>query len=251
MSSASGLKKRVFGAAKKFGYTIIPNWRLHSYTASEYLQKLFKFLDVDVVFDVGANVGQYYQFLRNEVGYEGLVVSFEPTPNLARVLKEKASREKSWVIEDIALGSENGEFEFNVMENTELNSFRNPKHDDTKLFVDLNVVREKVMVKTRTVDEVYDEITRKYHKKNAYLKIDTQGFDLEVLKGASRSLAAIPALQVEVSVVPIYQNAPVYKDIIDYLEARDFVMSGIFPNNEGHFPRLIEFDLYMINKSRL
>lgn len=251
MSAADGLKKQVFKIAKKFGYTVIPNWRLHSFTASEYLQKLFKRLEIDVVFDVGANVGQYYQFLRNEVGYEGLVVSFEPTPNLVRKLKEKAAREKSWVIQDIALGAENGEFEFNVMENTELNSFRQPSHEDTKLFVDLNVVREKVMVKTRELDAVYDEITQKYNKKNVYLKVDTQGFDLEVLKGASGSLIKIPALQVEVSVVPIYQEAPTYKDIISHLEAKNFVMSGIFPNNEGHFPRLIEFDLYMINKNKL
>jgi len=51
------------------------------------------------------------------------------------------------------------------MENTELNSFRIPKHEDTKLFVDLNVVREKVMVKTRTIDEIYDETVRRYNKK--------------------------------------------------------------------------------------
>ncbi len=245
------MKKHIFGMAKKLGYTIIPNWRLHSFTSAEHLKKLFEFLGIDMVFDVGANTGQYYQYLRKEVGYQGLIVSFEPTPNLARLLKEKAVHEKSWVIEDAALGSESGEFEFNVMENTELNSFRNPSHDETKLFVDLNVVREKVMVKTRTIDEIYKEIIQKYGKKNVYLKVDTQGFDMEVLKGAYDTLDKIPALQVEVSVVPIYYDAPTYKDIVSYLEERNFVMSGIFPNNEGHFPRLIEFDLHMINKNKL
>ena len=245
------MKKHIFGMARKLGYTIIPNWRLHSFTSSEHLKKLFEFLDIDMVFDVGANTGQYYQYLRKEVGYQGLVVSFEPTPNLARLLKEKAVHEKSWVIEDVALGSESGEFEFNVMENTELNSFLNPNHDETKLFVDLNVVREKVMVKTCAIDEIYKEITQKYGKKNVYLKVDTQGFDMEVLKGAVHTLDKIPALQIEVSVVPVYYDAPTYKDIVSYLEERNFAMSGIFPNNEGHFPRLIEFDLHMINKNRL
>jgi len=137
------------------------------------------------------------------------------------------------------------------MENTELNSFRIPKHEDTKLFVDLNVVREKVMVKTRTIDEIYDETVRRHNKKNVYLKVDTQGFDLEVLKGAAQSLAEICALQIEVSVVPIYYNSPSYKDIISHLEEKNYFISGIFPNNEGHFPRLIEFDLHMINKRKL
>jgi len=89
MTNVNSLKKYAFGIAKKYGYTIIPNWRLHSFTSAEHLRKLFEMLEIDLVFDVGANTGQYYQYLRNEVGYQGLVVSFEPTPNLAQILKKR------------------------------------------------------------------------------------------------------------------------------------------------------------------
>ncbi len=45
---------------------------------------------------------------------------------------------------------------------------------------------------------------------------------------------------------PIYEGMPRFTEVIAYLEARGFQMSGIFPNNAGHFPLLVEFDCYMV-----
>ncbi len=73
-----------------------------SFEAS-HLARLFARFDVDCVFDVGANSGQYADRLRSKVGFHGVIVSFEPVPALASRLREKAERDPQWLIEECAL----------------------------------------------------------------------------------------------------------------------------------------------------
>ena len=87
--------------------------------------------------------------------------------------------------------------------------------------------------------------------RGVYLKMDTQGFDLDVLQGAAASLCDIEALQSEASVRRIYTDAPHFADTIKTIEGMDFSLSGIFPNNDGHFPVLVEFDcIFVSNRYR-
>jgi hypothetical protein len=58
------------------------------------LQELFAQLRIDTVIDVGANLGQYYEFLRDRIGFTGRIVSFEPHPDLAAQLKKRARADK-------------------------------------------------------------------------------------------------------------------------------------------------------------
>jgi hypothetical protein len=59
------------------------------------------------------------------------------------------------------------------------------------------------------------------------LKIDTQGYDLEVLKGAENTLQSIRALQLEASVRPIYEGMPGFREVLDYLMSRGFALSAM------------------------
>lgn len=73
---------------RQFGYELIPSWRLDSLELANHLRELFNFLDIKCVLDVGANKGQYRDFLRQHVGYKGLILSFEPISALAKNLME-------------------------------------------------------------------------------------------------------------------------------------------------------------------
>jgi hypothetical protein len=82
------------------------------------------------------------------------------------------------------------------------------------------------------------------------LKLDTQGFDLEVAMGVGDVLRDFVGLQSEISFQPIYQDAPDYRSALDFYEGLGFVLSRLVPIHEVHFPELVEMDAILVNKIR-
>jgi FkbM family methyltransferase len=246
------LKRTVEGLAERLGYTVIPTWQLDTYPIARYMRRLFKLLDIDLVLDVGANRGQYYEFLRQQVGYLGQVISFEPVPHLAEALRQRAANSRHWQVEGRALGSASGSLNFNVMRNTEMSSFLQPDHSRVgDLFSEHSAIEQVVQVEVATVDTILPDVLSRFRCKNVYLKMDTQGFDLEVIKGAGASLTGVAALQTEISMTALYTGMPSFREVIHFLESTGFEVSGIYPNNFVFFPRGLEFDCYMINRNRI
>ena len=232
-----------------FQYFLVPKSRSWKLQSAIHLKRLFELLQIDCVIDVGANLGQYRTFLRNEVGFRGLIVSFEPIPTHVRTLLEMAKSDGLWIVEGCALGGTTGEAPFNVMVDSQFSSFLTPEHTDVELFAAQNKVSQRVTVPIRMLDDVFPSIEQRFNCQSVFLKLDTQGYDLEVLKGAANTLSRVRALQTEASVKAIYKGMPDYTAAISMLDALGFELSGIFPNNPGHFPRLIEFDAVMIRKT--
>src|SRR5262245_42623283 len=121
------LRNTLFRAAHAIGYTVVPNWRMQRHPQTDYLQKLFALLAIDCVLDVGANLGQYRDFLRDEVGFRGTIVSFEPIPAHAQAMRERSTHDASWIVENCALGASPGTAKLNVMSSTTFSSFLKPK----------------------------------------------------------------------------------------------------------------------------
>jgi FkbM family methyltransferase len=245
------VRETISGLFERFGYRLIPNWRLERLPAAEFLGKFFRYLEIDCVLDVGANLGQYHDFLRTEVGYSGKIVSFEPIATHVAALKRRARTETDWIVQGIALGSARDSTQFNVMASTAFSSFLEPDHSVVSNFKGHNEVSERIIVRVETLDEVLPTLEKQLLVRNFYLKLDTQGCDLEVAKGSSNSISSIRAVQTEASVVPIYQGMPDYVETIRTFQSLGFELSGIFPNNSGYFPRLVEFDCFMINRKYL
>jgi FkbM family methyltransferase len=234
------------------GFVAIPRRVLDRYPQAAFLEKLFKLLEIDCVLDVGANLGQYHDFLRHEVGYAGRIISFEPIPSHVELLNKRADLDPAWSVCGFALGRAPGCATFNIMKNTQFSSFREPDHSNTPMFNRLNVVEQRVEVEVRTLDQVLSEIeTQSGSFRGIFLKLDTQGFDMEVIGGAGDALSRIKALQTEVSVKSIYAGTPGYEQTIRELRSKQFELSGFYPNNPSHFPQLIEFDCYMISRAAL
>lgn len=240
-------KKTVLRLLEKMGYEVLPTWRYERYAQSEYLKKLFEFLQIDCVFDVGANDGQFAQFLRKEVEYDGLIISFEPIPESVEKLKIASGTDGRWVIRPHALGSSKGTLQFNVMEGSQFSSFLEPSQESVNMFADSNRISRKIDVEVLTLAEIMPALIDEFGIKAPYLKLDTQGYDLEVAHGAGSLISDFRALQSEASVKPIYKNMPNYSDTIATYNGMGFELSGIFPNNPEHFPLMIEFDVHMIN----
>ncbi len=241
------LKHFARNVVRHFGYEIVPGAAIEERAFGRHLAKLFEKLDIRCVLDVGANRGQYYRFLRNRVGYRGLVISFEPVARNVARLQELARTDARWVIRGYALGSEDTRADINVMRGDHLSSFLSPDHSNVPMLSPFNVVDRRERVEVHRLDSVIGELRTRYALRNVYLKMDTQGFELEVIRGASSTLPAIRALQAELSMQRIYESAPRSREILDYLSKQSFDVTGMFPVVRDDLMRVVEFDCVMIN----
>jgi FkbM family methyltransferase len=237
------MKRLIEGLAKQAGLVLLPDWRAIRIDEERHLTRLFKFLDVDCVFDVGANVGQYAHMLRSYCSYRGRIISFEPHPAALSKIVPKATRDDLWTIETYALGSSDGEAIFHAYGLSELGSFRSfsdSPHAPT------NVSNETVTVQVRRLKDVLPELQRKFPFKRAFLKLDTQGFDLEVAKGAADALRQFVGIQSEIAFQNIYADAPTYREAIDFYQSSGFSLSRLVPIHDIHFPELVEMDAIFV-----
>ena len=232
--------------AKRLGYVIYPKWREGVRPQAEYLRRLFAAGAIDAVFDVGANKGQYRDFLRAHVGYQGQIFSFEPIPALAKGLQERAQTDPAWTIFPFALGRTEGSLPINVTRSTEFSSFLTPKQDgQNELFVDHTPIVDSINVDIKTLQSLFPQLQQQFAFSRPYLKLDTQGFDMEALAGTGEALGRFVALQTEAAIQAIYQGMSGYREVIDWLEARGFALSAMHPVGDL-FPELIEFDCHMV-----
>lgn len=239
-------KKIVAGLAKLLGYSIIPTWRLESREFAEHLASIFERYAITTVFDVGANIGQYRDFLRQQVGFSGKILSFEPQPQLAKFLQQRqaADHDHGWEIHNLALGSSKGELALNVMARDSFSSFRQPVMGEANAFSASNTIIGSVVVQVRRLDDFFPATAIK--GQSCYLKIDTQGFDLEVLRGAPELLKMTRALQFELAIQRLYADVPHYREMLEIVESMGFQISGLFPVSTDENLRAVELDCVMV-----
>jgi FkbM family methyltransferase len=237
------LKIFIARLARRLGYEVIPAWRVEGYAFAQHLARLFDHLAIDCVFDVGANKGQYRDFLRLAVGFNGPIISFEPVHATFESLSARAKSDPSWIVKNYALGDRDGKTEINVMASSSLTSFLEP--DQSHLKLEKNVILDKETVSIRRLDSLENELDSVLGK-NCYLKLDTQGYDLQVCNGAGKFLERVMALQSEMSVIPIYQGMPSYIESLQYFNSVGFTLSGMFPVRLDSNLQLVEFDCVMV-----
>lgn len=174
---------------------------------------------ITLVLDVGANVGQTGLKLR-KAGYSGRIVSFEPVKSAHAALQAAAAGDDRWEIADpIALGAAPASLDINVSAATDLSSFRG---STTALKTALpNVaVHERQTVRVERLDSVFDRYAKPDDR--VFLKIDTQGFEAEVLTGASGILPRIHGLQLELSLFPLYDGEKTIADMLPHIREMGF-----------------------------
>jgi FkbM family methyltransferase len=175
---------------------------------------------------VGANHGQFGNLLR-AIGYSGWIVSFEPVRGPFEDLSKCAAAQPPWRVYQFALGSKDGEQEINVNEDDQLTSFLSPLGPSKTL--PCNRVASRQAVEIRRLDSIFGECTAGANARNFYLKLDTQGFDIEVLRGAEGILPKILGAQTEVSFVPIYRGMPGYIESLTAFESKGFNVVDFMP----------------------
>lgn len=211
----------------------------------QVMMALLPQLGINCVLDVGANRGQFGQSLR-EAGYTGRIVSFEPVSASFEALRTVAARDANWAVYPFALGSRNGTFEINVTEESVFCSFLEPLPESRRQFPENRTLRTE-QVSVRRLDEVYRECVSDLHSPRTYLKMDTQGFDLEVFRGAEGILASILAMQSEISFQPLYDGMPGYAANLAEYRAKGFeVYDFLVVNRDLDRLAVVEMDCVLV-----
>jgi FkbM family methyltransferase len=245
------LKSAVYDLAFRLGFHLVHRERARTWDLSTHLRNLFRSLEIDCVIDVCANRGQYRDVLRDEVGYDGHVVSFEPIPENAAMLKQRGARDPKWIVYQYALGAQAGTQPFNVMKHDVFSSFLVPDNSHTQQFDAFNAVARVEQVSVHRLDAMIDEIAERTGARNFFLKLDTQGFDLEVIKGAEGCLPRVRGIQSEIAVKPIYKHMPDYLASMQTFEQKGFDVTGLFAVTRDKALRAVEFDCTLVNSRHL
>jgi len=246
----SGIAKRFIKASLgKFNLALLDlnknNW-LGPFLPG-HLKAVFEKLKINCVIDVGANVGEYGAMLRR-AGYQGRIISLEPVSNVYDKLVKKAANDKLWHTLNVACGGRNEAATINVFDVSLHNSFLPPSENMSANIESTHVERtENVTVKR--IDSMFEEFVAGLADPKVFLKIDTQGFDLEVVKGAGVCIERISAMQSEVSVIPLYEGVPDYMEALSAYRKLGFEPTGFFPIL--HSPtsqHLVEFDAVLTRR---
>lgn len=233
---------------KLLSVRLVDRRRLHLLPEQSHLKRLLSHFDVDCVFDVGANTGQYATMLRRKAGFKGRIISFEPIPEAAAQIRRKAQHDPLWTVEELALADTAEPRVFNVMAGSEFSSLSTPRNDEVGRFAAMNQPVRSITVQSETLANVFPRLQAQYGFKRAFLKMDTQGFDPAVLRGAGAVLSSFVGFQSELSIRRIYQDAADFREAITFYQSLGFDLSAFVPNNAGHFPALIEIDCIMVRR---
>lgn len=214
----------------------------------DFSAQLFAKLKPDCVFDVGANAGQYAQRLR-DAGYAGTILSFEPNPGAFSTLQVAARDDPRWHCYPIALGAEKARLSFNVMAHDVLSSFNTLKKEAGVAFIGGREVVQTIPVEVDTLNAVLPKLQAEHGFTSPFLKIDTQGHDLEVLRGGSEVLHYFSGLVGEVSILQLYEEScPIGESLAAFRAAGFYVVALFNVHPEARLRQMVECNCYCIRE---
>lgn len=219
---------------KRLGYRV-SRWA-PPYAFIQHLNQL----GINVVLDVGANAGQYGKLLRVS-GYAGQIISFEPVNAPFAALSGAAASDPKWSAINAAAGAAKGEATINVNRLTEVSSLLTLRQNVQHGF---ETATETQSISIVRLDDVFEQYVKANDR--VLLKMDVQGYENEVLKGAAVTLKKIAAVQTEMSIVPIYSGQQDMCTTIGTLKGSGFDLIDIANGHRDTDGRLMEADGFFV-----
>ena len=218
------MKKLIRNFINQLGYDLIPyTYRSHPTLRQKMIMENQK---IDLILDVGANIGNYGHKLIHKMNYSGEIISFEPMEKEFITLKERCLRHDNWSSENIALGQENCTSLINISANSVSSSLLEILPDHTNSAPTSKFI-ETQEIQVHTLDHFLTQ--KNLQSKNILLKLDVQGYEMEVLKGAQNHLSQIKMMHVELSLDDLYQGGALFDEIYQYLRSIGFKLVGVEP----------------------
>jgi FkbM family methyltransferase len=227
MNNFERITKKIF---QNFGILI----RKYNPATSEELRriKLLQHYNIDLVVDIGANKGQYALGIM-DAGYQNRIVSFEPLSAVHQALTETSKNHRNWTVAPrCAIGAKKEEIEINISANSVSSTLLNMLDAHLEGAPESKIIgKEKVQVVP------LDDLATTFVKteKNIFLKIDVQGFEQEVLKGAQQLIEKAKGIEMEISLVALYEGQNwLLPQVLEYMEKKGFQLRSIMPAFTDH-----------------
>ena len=213
------IKNKIKKLFNKFGIEVTRYLPNASFDAQ--IVDAMKKVKINTLFDIGANTGQFSSKIRN-AGYDGKIVSFEPLTSAREELIQKSSKDDNWFIHDrVAIGDRNGFVDINISKNsysssilpmldTHLNAAENSEY--------IGIEQSPIIKLDNVADTYLDEFS------NCFIKIDTQGYESQVLDGGLKTLNKAKGVLCELSLIPLYHGQDIWRDLILRFEKNGFVL---------------------------
>lgn len=234
------MRYAILGLFRRLGYDV-QRYKPHDDPMRRFQYALAR-RNAETVIDVGANVGQFGQRLRIN-GYQGRIISIEPTSAAHAAVSKVAKHDPRWMVtERCALGATSGEaVEINIAANSQSSSMlgmldRHVAGDPHSGYVS----RETVPL--MTLDSLLDRHIA-VTSPSMGLKIDTQGYEAQVLSGLRRWDAFINVIQLEMSLTKLYEGSLSFIELYRIMEDRGFRCISIDPNfTDPHTYEMLQTD---------
>lgn len=197
------------------------------YDVEKVLRRLRDVYNEVIVFDIGANTGQTVHYL-NGFGLPITIHAFEPSTSTFELLTEETKNIQRLILNNVGLGAKSESQLFYHNAQSDISSFLKPTD---QLWG--KVVKEE-LIQITTLDAY---VRKTQIDRIHYLKIDTQGFDLEVLKGAENLLTnkKIDVIQMEITMETFYESQPKMYEILRFLDDFNFQLIAFYKFHNDNF----------------
>lgn len=190
------------------------------------LAAALRFFEIDLIFDIGANTGQFAKQLRVG-GYTGPIVSVEPLTTAHGALVRDSRYDPAWHVHArCAIGDHVGEVDLNISGNSVSSSVLPMLSSHSRAAPDSTYIGHELAPLT-TLDIVVPDYLA--GARAPFLKIDAQGYEWFVLDGAVETLPTMRGVMIELSLVPLYEGQRLWQECIDRLEAEGFLLWALQP----------------------
>ncbi|MEE2690146.1 MAG: FkbM family methyltransferase [Pseudomonadota bacterium] len=205
------------------------------------LADLLRAYRINCVLDVGANKGWFSASLR-PLGFDGDIFSFEPIGADHQAIAALSRDDPKWTAFNFALGDKEETREFNIVEardrETVLSSFLSARGA-------IGEATRKEKVEIRTIDGIYSSLPFSSKEPRILLKTDTQGYDINVVRGAAQTMDRVKLLQAEIAVGHIYEGAPHYTEALSLFESLGFRLIDLHLLRRKKDGTVLEYDCVM------
>jgi FkbM family methyltransferase len=178
------------------------------------------------VLDVGANDGGYATELRR-FGFTGRIVSFEPVSEPFRLLGKHARHDADWMTLHCAIGAESAKVTINVAANNAASSSVLPMLATHEEAAPGAMIVGAETVTQNALDGLWPDITEPDDR--VFLKVDVQGYERQVLDGVAEHLDRVTGLQLELSMLPLYEGGWLYDEALDWASRHGFALMRLIP----------------------
>jgi len=210
----------------------------------EYTMLGLKNVSFETIFDIGANEGQFARSIRRRFPSAHLIC-FEPTPNAFKKLESWTILDGNAVAFQLALGDMSGSLKMHLhAEHTPSSSLLSTTELSHDVFP-MTVAQEQIDVRVERMDDYIAKVIQR-PLGSTLVKLDVQGFEARVLKGATSLLSQCRACLVEVCLDNLYQDQSSFFDVCDLARTAGLRYAGNLTQSYADDGHIIYLDALFI-----